>query len=625
MVKVDQVSMEASTKKVIDIKRFASPVKRAQQKTDGSRVKSATRPTPSPEKKRGVDLSKDPQRRQQEGATGATPSPSRIRQSRRERTTLEAALDRVQSKREAEQSISTSSSVVSDESSVMNALSEAKARYERMLIQKRRRKAKAIKMLRDKNTKSSTSSTTPRLSPTASGDSSDIFSLHSEFRVESVTASAAAVATPTTVTSKKPTKKRKAAKAKKRKELSIFREEAHSADNEQSVKVIQTGANFCATENLSSEDAAPAKSLATSIYRIVATKSVDSEATPSSLGAKLGQYESKLHVLEKYLRNSDNHAAAAANEEEDVLVVVKADDEDASLEAEDLEVVEEESDDDDEDEIADIEAMPTDDISYDEDTAARLLLEDDAKEARTEEQADSEATSSGKREGAEIFSIPDCANFCYWMFYGEEAPKAAEKSLPEEEQQLALEEELSPEELVEKLARRMAMDAVLPKKKVSRTRSLHSKPASEGDDEVVTIYNRVEASAFVSRDVRMERAARYVCLILVSRFPAYCGLSFFFRISPSQLASINVQPVVTLLTSLHNLFINTLYLQTRHCCRGPQAGSSRWLLHHQCQRGGLPVQEVRQPVPPQRGRCQGVRRLPSPQIRSVSCYYADDA
>lgn len=251
-----------------------------------------------------------------------------------------------------------------------------------------------------------------------------------------------------------------------------------------------------AAEDMSSDDTVPAESLATSVYRLVATKSIDTEATPSSLGAKLEQYESKLHTLEKFLHNGNDGAAVAKSGEEDKLAKT---DEDTPLEGGDLEVVEEEE----EDEIADIEAMPTDDISYDEDTAARLLLGDDAEEARTEEQAADKATpSSGEREGAEVFTIPDCTNFCYWI--GEDTRKGATaKSLPEKE-----EAELSPEELVEKLARRMAMDAVLPKKKVSRTKSLHSKPVSENDDDVVTIYNRVEASAFVSRDVRMERAAR---------------------------------------------------------------------------------------------------------------------
>lgn len=503
MVKVDQASVapaEASTKKVVDVKRFASPAKKDQKTPDGSiRSKSTpgTRSTLSPEKKRAVDLSKVPESRQQEATNGANPSPSRIRQSRRERTTLEAALDRVQAKRETateessitttedEEQSTTSSSAMSDESSVMNALSEAKARYDRMLAEKKRRKARQIKKLRSKNSKKSSASTSPASSPTASGASEDIFSLHSEFRVESVAASAAAVAAPTTVTSKKLAKKSKTTKTKKSKNDAIFREEAHV------VKVIQTGAGVNADEDMSSDDAVPAESLATSVYRLVATKSVDTEATPSSLGAKLEQYESKLHALEKFLHNGDDSAAVAKAVE------------DTPLEGGDLEVVEEE--DEVEDEIADIEAMPTDDISYDEDTAARLLLGDDAEEARTEEQTADKATpSSGEREGAEAFSIPDCTNFCYWMFYGEDASKgAAAKSLPEKE-----EAELSPEELVEKLARRMAMDAVIPKKKVSRTKSLHSKPVSENDDDVVTIYNRVEAAAFVSRDVRMERAAR---------------------------------------------------------------------------------------------------------------------
>ena len=513
MVKVDQASMapaEASTKKVVDVKRFASPAKKDQKTPDGSiRSKSTpgTRSTLSPEKKRAVDLSKVPESRQQEATNGANPSPSRIRQSRRERTTLEAALDRVQAKRETateessitttedEEQSTTSSSAMSDESSVMNALSEAKARYDRMLAEKKRRKARQIKKLRSKTSKKSSASTTPASSPTASGASEDIFSLHSEFRVESVAASAAAVAAPTTVTSKKSAKKSKTTKTKKSKNDAIFREEAHV------VKVIQTGAGVNADEDMSSDDAVPAESLATSVYRLVATKSVDTEATPSSLGAKLEQYESKLHALEKFLHNGDDSAAVAKDGEEGKAAKAV---EDTPLEGgDDLEVVEEE--DEVEDEIADIEAMPTDDISYDEDTAARLLLGDDAEEARTEEQTADKATpSSGEREGAEAFSIPDCTNFCYWMFYGEDASKgAAAKSLPEKE-----EAELSPEELVEKLARRMAMDAVIPKKKVSRTKSLHSKPVSENDDDVVTIYNRVEAAAFVSRDVRMERAAR---------------------------------------------------------------------------------------------------------------------
>ena len=509
MVMVDQASMapaEASTKKVVDVKRFASPVKKAQKTPNGSsRAESApsTRSALSPEKKRAVDLSKVPESRQQEATNGANPSPSRIRQSCRERTTLEAALDRVQAKRETateessitttedEEQSTTSSSVMSDESSVMNALSEAKARYDRMLAEKKRRKARQIKKLRSKTSKKSSASTTPASSPTASGASEDIFSLHSEFRVESVAASAAAVAAPTTITSKKSSKK---SKAKKSKNDAIFREEARVADDEQSVKVIQTGAGVNAAEDMSSDDTVPAESLATSVYRLVATKSIDTEATPSSLGAKLEQYESKLHTLEKFLHNGNDGAAVAKSGEEDKLATA---DEDTPLKGGDLEVVEEEE----EDEIADIEAMPTDDISYDEDTAARLLLGDDAEEARTEEQAADKATpSSGEREGAEVFTIPDCTNFCYWMFYGEDTRKGATaKSLPEKE-----EADLSPEEL----ARRMAMDAVLPKKKVSRTKSLHSKPVSENDDDVVTIYNRVEASAFVSRDVRMERAAR---------------------------------------------------------------------------------------------------------------------
>ena len=504
MVKVDQASMapaEASTKKVVDIKRFASPVKKAEQKTPDDSSSSPTKSAPS------TRPSKVPESRQQEATNGANPSPSRIRESRRERTTLEAALDRIQAKRETataaatkeeeeessitntedEEQSTTSSSAMSDESSVMNALREAKARYDRMLTEKKRRKARQIKELRNKTSKKSSASTTPASSPTASeGASEDIFSLHSEFRVESVEASAAAVAAPTTITSKKSSKKSK--------NDATLREEARAAaDDEQSVKVIQTDAGANAAEDLSSDDAFPAESLATSVYRLVATESVDTEATPSSLGAKLEQYESKLHNLEKFLQNGNDGA-------EDKLT--KAD-EDTPLEGGDVEVVEEEEKD--EDEIADLEAMPTDDISYDEDTAARLLLGDDAEEARTEEQAADKATpSSGEREGAEVFAIPDCTNFCYWMFYGEDAPKdATTKSLPEKE-----EADLSPEELVEKLARRMAMDAVLPKKKVSRTKSLHSKPVSENDDDVITIYNRVEASAFVSRDVRMERAAR---------------------------------------------------------------------------------------------------------------------
>jgi len=542
MVKVSQPSVataEEPTKKVVDIKRFASPVRRAKSaspaqkvsKTGGGRVKSAPRPTlrhaPSPEKKRAVDLSRIPESRQQEATGGASPSPARIRQSRRERTTLEAALDRVQSKRETaapaattaeeasvataeeEQSTTSSSSAMSDESSVLNALSEAKARYDRMLVEKKRRKAKQTKKLRAKHAKHEKSaSTTPSSSPMASA-SSDVFSLHSEFRVESVAASAAAVAAPPSIESKKSSKKSKAKKAKKSKKHES-RNEAQSSDDEQSLKVIKTGTGADAADDLSSADVVPAESLATSVYRLVATKSVDTEATPSSLGTKLEQYESKLHALEKFLQTSGDHPAATTTsngEEKDEVADV---DEETPLEGGDPEVVEEDSED--EDEIADIEAMPTDDISYDEDTAARLLLGDDAEEGRAQEQDDKEAASNGEREGVELFSIPDCTNFCYWMFYGEDdVPKAA---APETE-----EADLSPEELVEKLARRMAMDAVLPKKKVSRTKSLHSKPVSEDDDEVVTIYNRVEASAFVSRDVRMERAARYVCVVLVSFFP----------------------------------------------------------------------------------------------------------
>ena len=536
MVKVSQPSVataEEPTKKVVDIKRFASPVRRAKSaspaqkvsKTGGGRVKSAPRPTlrhaPSPEKKRAVDLSRIPESRQQEATGGASPSPARIRQSRRERTTLEAALDRVQSKRETaattaeeasvataeeEQSTTSSSSAMSDESSVLNALSEAKARYDRMLVEKKRRKAKQTKKLRAKHEKSA--STTPSSSPMASA-SSDVFSLHSEFRVESVAASAAAVAAPPSIESKKSSKKSKAKKAKKSKKHES-RNEAQSSDDEQSLKVIKTGTGADAADDLSSADVVPAESLATSVYRLVATKSVDTEATPSSLGTKLEQYESKLRALEKLLQTSGDHPAATTTsngEEKDEVADV---DEETPLEGGDPEVVEEDSED--EDEIADIEAMPTDDISYDEDTAARLLLGDDAEEGRAQEQDDKEAASNGEREGVELFSIPDCTNFCYWMFYGEDdVPKDA---VPETE-----EADLSPEELVEKLARRMAMDAVLPKKKVSRTKSLHSKPVSEDDDEVVTIYNRVEASAFVSRDVRMERAARYVCVVLVSFFP----------------------------------------------------------------------------------------------------------
>ena len=539
MVKVNQPSVataEEPTKKVVDIKRFASPVRRAKSaspaqkvsKTGGGRVKSAPRPTlrhaPSPEKKRAVDLSRIPESRQQEATGGTGPSPASIRQSRRERTTLEAALDRVQSKRETaapaattaeeasvataeeEQSTTSSSSAMSDESSVLNALSEAKARYDRMLVEKKRRKAKQTKKLRAKHEKSA--STTPSSSPMASA-SSDVFSLHSEFRVESVAASVAAVAAPPSIESKKSSKKSKAKKAKKSKKHES-RNEAQSSDDEQSLKVIKTGTGADAADDLSSADVVPAESLATSVYRLVATKSVDTEATPSSLGTKLEQYESKLHALEKFLQTSGDHPAATTTsngEEKDEVADV---DEETPLEGGDPEVVEEDSED--EDEIADIEAMPTDDISYDEDTAARLLLGDDAEEGRAQEQDDKEAASNGEREGVELFSIPDCTNFCYWMFYGEDdVPKDA---VPETE-----EADLSPEELVEKLARRMAMDAVLPKKKVSRTKSLHSKPVSEDDDEVVTIYNRVEASAFVSRDVRMERAARYVCVVLVSFFP----------------------------------------------------------------------------------------------------------
>ena len=541
MVKVNQPSVamaEEPTKKVVDIKRFASPVRRAKSaspaqklsKTGGGRVKSAPRPTlrhaPSPEKKRAVDLSRIPESRQQEATGGTSPSPARIRQSRRERTTLEAALDRVQSKRETaapaattaeeasvataeEEQSTTSSSAMSDESSVLNALSEAKARYDRMLVEKKHRKAKQTKKRRKaKQTKHEKSaSTTPSSSPMASA-SSDVFSLHSEFRVESVAASAAAVAAP--LSSKKSSKKSKAKKAKKSKKHES-RNEAQSADDEQSLKVIKTGTGADAADDLSSADAVPAESLATSVYRLVATKSVDTEATPSSLGAKLEQYESKLHALEKFLQTSGDHPAATTTSNGEEKNEVADVDEETPLEGGDPEVVEEDSED--EDEIADIEAMPTDDISYDEDTAARLLLGDDAEEGRAQEQDDKEAASNGEREGVELFSIPDCTNFCYWMFYGEDdVPKDA---VPETE-----EADLSPEELVEKLARRMAMDAVLPKKKVSRTKSLHSKPVSEDDDEVVTIYNRVEASAFVSRDVRMERAARYVWrVVLVSFFP----------------------------------------------------------------------------------------------------------
>lgn len=170
---------EASTKKVVDVKRFASPVKKAQKTPNGSsRSESApsTRSALSPEKKRAVDLSKVPESRQQEATNGANPSPSRIRQSCRERTTLEAALDRVQAKRETateessittedEEQSTTSSSVMSDESSVMNALSEAKARYDRMLAEKKRRKARQIKKLRSKTSKKSSASTTPASSP----------------------------------------------------------------------------------------------------------------------------------------------------------------------------------------------------------------------------------------------------------------------------------------------------------------------------------------------------------------------------------------------------------------------------------------------------------------------------
>ena len=554
MVKVNQPSVatvEVSTKKVVDIKRHASPVKRAKSaspaqkvsKTGGSRVKSAPRPTlrhtPSPEKKRAVDLSRVPESRQQEATGGTNPSPARIRQSRRERTTLEAALDRVQSKRETtapaaataeeasvataeeEQSIS-SSSAMSDESSVMNALSEAKARYDRMLVERKRRKAKQIKKLRAKHEKSA--STTPSsTSPMASASSDDVFSLHSEFRVESVAASAAAVTAPATIESKKSSKKSKAKKSKKHES---FRDEAQSADDEQSLKVIKTGTGADAADDLSSADAVPAESLATSVYRLVATKSVDTEATPSSLGTKLEQYESKLHALEKFLQTSGDHPAATTTTNGDEKDEVADVDEDTPLEGGDLEVVKEDSED--EDEIADIEAMPTDDISYDEDTAARLLLGDDTEEGRAQEQDGKEAASNGEREGVEMYSTDctnpnysiqdDCTNFCYWMFYGEgDAPKDT-VPIPETKVPETKEADLSPEELVEKLARRMAMDAVLPKKKVSRAKSLHSKPVSEDDDEVVTIYNRVEASAFVSRDVRMERAARYVCVVLVSFF-----------------------------------------------------------------------------------------------------------
>ncbi len=562
MVKVDQPSVataEVSTKKVVDIKRFASPVRRAKSaspaqkvsKTGSSRVKSAPRPTlrhtPSPEKKRAVDLSRVPESRQQEATGGTRPSPAHIRQSRRERTTLEAALDRVQSKRETtaptataekasvaaeeeEQSIS-SSSAMSDESSVMNALSEAKARYDRMLVERKRRKAKQIKKLRAKKLRAKhekSASTTPSSTSPMASASSDVFSLHSEFRVESVAASAAAVAAPATIESKKSSKKSKANKAKKSKKHESFRDEAQSADDEQSLKVIKTGTGADAADDLSSADAVPAESLATSVYRLVATKSVDTEATPSSLGTKLEQYESKLHALEKFLQTSGDHPAATTTtngEEKDEVADVN---EDTPLEGGDLEVVKEDSED--EDEIADIEAMPTDDISYDEDTAARLLLGDDAEEGRAQEQDDKEAASNGEREGVEMFSIPDCTNFCYWMFYGEgDAPK--DDAVPETK-----EADLSPEELVEKLARRMAMDAVLPKKKVSRTKSLHSKPVSEDDDEVVTIYNRVEASAFVSRDVRMERAARYVCVILVSLFPFLVRTRIEFLLPIGQIA-----------------------------------------------------------------------------------------
>ena len=60
--------------------------------------------------------------------------------------------------------------------------------------------------------------------------------------------------------------------------------------------------------------------------------------------------------------------------------------------------------------IADIEAKPTDDISYDDDTATRLLLEAEAEEDRSREEVE-----SGKQERDEMFSIPDCANLASMM------------------------------------------------------------------------------------------------------------------------------------------------------------------------------------------------------------------
>jgi len=503
----------------------------------------------SPNKKKAIDLSATPVSKQ------SSTNPGRIRQSRRDRTSLETALDHVQAKRATYESRvkqaedldkleqeeqSTDSSLVSDESSVIDKLNEAKARYDRMLAEKRRRKAKQIKKLRK-------STTTKR---------DDLVSLHSEHRVENVEA-------PITMSPKKKKKSKGKEVAVDDPEVEEFRVEIKNDEEESnkndifrsdkpapakdakdvvddesaassSIEVIATSAeaaaaaaavNKAATDDDKSEDSpvekdfsspvkkshrvpeeanAGKKALASNIFHL-ATKSVDTEVTPSgAVQIKLEEYEAKLQALEKFLnanRASGNDGAVEqAKAEADEADKVE---EDTPLEnGEDVDV-EEEEEEESEDEFDDIEAMPTEDISYDEDAAARLLLEDE-KEDRNEEQA--KTAADAEREAAEAGCFqPDFSNFCVWMFSTDKSGGTGVKrslSIPEED-----EVELSPEELTANLARRMAMDAILPKKKISKTKSLRSDHVDDDDDDI-SVYGRVEASAFVSRDVRMERAAR---------------------------------------------------------------------------------------------------------------------
>lgn len=530
--------------------RSVSPTKKTMKKTKAKTATGTATKTLSPRrritrrfspnKKKAIDLSATPVSKL------SSTNPGRIRQSRRDRTSLETALDHVQSKRATYESRvkqaeeldkleqeeqSTDSSLVSDESSVIDKLNEAKARYDRMLAEKRRRKAKQIKKLRK-------SSTTKR---------DDLVSLHSEHRVENVEA-------PTTISPKKKKKSKCKEAAVDNPEVEEFRveikndEEASNkndifrsdkpaptkeakdvADDEStattSIEVIATGAEAGAAaiddhpkngsedspveEDFSSpvkkshrvpeEANAGKKALASSVFHL-ATKSVDTEVTPSgAVQTKLEEYEAKLQALEKFL----NTNRASGNDGAVEQVKAKADESDKAEEDTPLEDGEDVEEEESEDEFDDIEAMPTDDISYDEDAAARLLLEDE-KEDRNEDQA--KTASDAEREAAEAGCFqPDFSNFCFWMFSTEKGGGTGVQrslSIPEEDEVV-----LSPEELTANLARRMAMDAVLPKKKISKTKSLQSVEVDDDDDDI-SVYGRVEASAFVSRDVRMERAAR---------------------------------------------------------------------------------------------------------------------